>query len=109
MAQPLTDLVTLRCALNEAIIKKAKQLQTLWGKESAHSNRTAIHIVGENNKINIEGARYLTEINAQSQNLIDNKGYSYNYDSIPVEDLCTILDNQELHYQQVPNNLETEA
>jgi len=60
-------------------------------------------------KINIEGARYLTEINAQSQNLIDNKGYSYNYDSIPVEDLCTILDNQELHYQQVPNNLETEA
>jgi len=109
MPQPLVDLVTLRCELNEAIIKKAKQLQTLWGKESAHSSRAVILIVGENSKANLEGGRYLTEINAQSQNLIDDEGHSYNYDSIPMEDLCTILDNQELHYQQVPHNFETEA
>lgn len=96
--QPLIKLTDKLTEVEEAATKKAKQLQTLFGQESKHSDTKVLKVLGDNSMVNLDGSRYLTEINAQTQELIDDDGHTYNYDVIPLEDLCQILDNQETLY-----------
>jgi hypothetical protein len=91
----LENLVQSHCNLEAAAAKKALQLQTLFGSKSDHRDRRVLRVVRDDSKVNLEGDRYLTEINASSKNLIDNEGYSHNYNCITLEVFCELLDNEE--------------
>jgi len=79
--------------------EKASALQSSYGQQSDHSNCTVLKIIGDENQVNLDGSRYLTEIDAEREALFDNKGYEYYYDVISLECLCQILDNQEFQYK----------
>lgn len=79
--------------------EKLKELVDKFGSESEHKNTTVLKVKGENNQVNIEGSRYLTEIDIDNEVLIDNLGYESNFESICFLDLCSIVDNQESRYE----------
>jgi hypothetical protein len=95
----MKNIVSLLNAVSDEADKKLVQLQELFGVESKHSSKTVLLVKGENNQINLEGGRYLTEIDAVNESLVDDKGYEYNYDCVSFGDLCQIIDNQETQYK----------
>lgn len=47
--------------------------------------------VNDKQMFTLEGGRYLTEISERE--LIDNNGYRYNHDVLPIEELCKVIDS----------------
>jgi hypothetical protein len=94
----MKNIVSLLNIVSDEATQKLVQLQELFGVESEHSSNTVLLIKGENSQVNLEGGRYLTEIDCINEILIDDNGYEYQYDCIPFDDLCQIIDNQETQH-----------
>lgn len=60
------------------------------GEQSEHSTTRVIKIANKDLMFNLSGGRYLTEIS--ENDLIDNCGYTYNYNAITLEELAEIAD-----------------
>jgi len=72
-------------------IDKIVELLKEKGEKSKHSTTTVLKIKDENLQYNLEGVRYLTEIN--ETDVFDNNGYSYNIFVLNLEKLCEIVDS----------------
>jgi len=77
-------LTKLRVDLEDKISKKAKR-QTRYSK---YQSNKAILIKRTN--INLDGGRWLEEVTPYD--LIDNKGYTYQYSVLTLEELCELAD-----------------
>jgi hypothetical protein len=60
------------------------------GEKSQHCSDTVLKVKCAQ-MFNIEGGRWLSEISHEK--LIDNEGYSYIHDVLPIEQLCEAIDN----------------
>ncbi len=84
--QSLTDkLDSLKIAIR---LRLANELMDR-GVKSSHSSDIVLKVKDEQ-MFNLEGGRYLTEISERE--LIDNNGYRYSHDTIPLEQLCEAID-----------------
>lgn len=61
------------------------------GEDSRHRGERVLKIRKDELQFNLDGNRYLEEIG--STELIDNQGYSYNYDALTLDQLCEIVDS----------------
>lgn len=83
-AQQLANLETF--IVNHIVVAIQRQ-----GEESKHSSTRVIKITNDDLMFNLSGGRYLTEIS--ENNLIDNSGYTYDYNAITLEQLAEIADS----------------
>lgn len=60
------------------------------GAESEFSSDKVVKIKNEDHMFNLEGGRYLTEIN--TEHLIDNLGYQYSHETLDLRQLCEVVD-----------------
>lgn len=80
--------------LEEEVVAKIGELLETQGVNSAeHGNKRVLRISDEEVMWNLEGGRYLVEINEVE--LIDNKGYTYALDVLNLERLCEVVDSFE--------------
>jgi len=79
--------------LEQKVVDKIGELLETQGVNSAQHNAKVLRVEDEEMMWNIEGGRYLVEIN-ESQ-LIDNKGYTYALDVLDLERLCEVVDSFE--------------
>jgi hypothetical protein len=79
----------LNTILDEGL-NKIKKLILKKGEESKHNNEMCLKITDNYHNINLDGDRYLTEIN--SDNLIDNHGYQYQHNVLSTDDLLSVID-----------------
>lgn len=77
-------------ALQVAVRLRISAKIMVKGVES-EQNSCRVLAVKEDQKFNLSGGRYLTEITAQE--LIDNEGYTYNHSQLTLEQLCEAVDN----------------
>jgi len=61
------------------------------GVESLHSTDAVLPVTDEECMFNLDGGRYLVEIDGE--NLIDNGGYRYSLFVLPIEKLCKVVDS----------------
>lgn len=77
--------------LQSEVASKIAELIDKKGKESKTLSCMVLKIKKEEQQFNLDGGRYLTEISKAV--LIDNNGYSYNYDVLTLDQLCEIVDS----------------
>ena len=79
---------------NQEVIKRIEKLLETKGIESHHSSsKKVICVASEDTMFNLEGGRWLIELNEEE--LIDNKGYTYSHDVLSLEELCIVIDEIE--------------
>jgi hypothetical protein len=77
---------------NRSVKATIETLLETKGVVSRHDNSCLVLVIhDENAMFNLDSRRYLVEISEDE--LIDNEGYRYNFDSIKLEDLCTAIDS----------------
>ena len=76
--------------LIEDAITKMRVLINNKGEKSKHISNNVLIITDDDLMFNIEGENYLKEIS--EYNLIDNRGYSYSFFAIEIENLMKITD-----------------
>jgi hypothetical protein len=76
--------------LREEGFKELHDLINSKGVESKHSGKKCLKVTKEEHQLNLDGDRYLTEIN--SEFLVDNSGYEYSYYALALEDLIKVID-----------------
>lgn len=77
--------------LNQEIVQQIIELIEMKGVKSKHSSDMVLSIQDEEQMHNIEGGRYLVELN--SKVLIDNEGYRYNLEVLEIDKLCEVVDS----------------
>lgn len=80
---------------NQEVIKRIEKLLKSKGVQSHHhgSSKKVICVESEDTMFNLEGGRWLMELNEEE--LIDNKGYTYSHDALSLENLCIVIDEIE--------------
>jgi len=76
--------------LKNEIIEVFRTFIFEFGKESEFSNNIVIKITNDDFKFFLVGERYLTEISEEF--LIDDRGYTYSFDTLDVEHLAELAD-----------------
>lgn len=77
---------------NQSVKDTIETLLETKGVESKFtSSRLVLVIHDEESMFNLDGRRYLVEISEDE--LIDNEGYTYSFDALELEDLCTAIDS----------------
>jgi hypothetical protein len=76
--------------LREQAIKEIQNLIKSKGVKSRHSNNKCLHITMAEHMYNLDGGRFLKEINSEC--LVDNSGYEYNFNVLCVENLFSVID-----------------
>ncbi len=77
--------------LNQEIVQRINDLIKTKGVESVHNSDMVLSIKDNEQMYNLDGARWLVELNAEV--LIDNKGYTYSLDNLELENLCILIDS----------------
>jgi hypothetical protein len=77
--------------LNQEIIQRIIDLIETKGVKSKHTSNMVLSIQDEEQMHNLEGGRYLVELN--SEVLIDNQGYQYHLESLEIKELCEVVDS----------------
>lgn len=77
--------------LNQEIVQQIIELIRIKGVKSKHSSDIVLSIQDEEQMHNLEGGRYLVELN--SKVLIDNQGYQYNLEVLEIDKLCEVVDS----------------
>lgn len=79
-------------AFNQDVKDTIEALLETKGVPSRFTNsRLVLVIHDEDAMFNLDSRRYLVEISEDE--LFDNEGYSYNFDSLKLEDLCIAVDS----------------
>lgn len=76
--------------LKQEVASEIASLIRQHGEDSKHRGKRVLK-VKDGQQFNLDGGRYLTEVG--STELIDNLGYSYNYDVLDLDQLCEIVDS----------------
>ena len=76
--------------LKQEVASEIASLIRQHGEDSKHRGERVLK-VKDGQQFNLDGGRYLTEVG--SRELIDNLGYSYNYDVLALDQLCEIVDS----------------
>ena len=77
---------------NQAIKTAVRSLLKAKGVVSRFDKSCLVLVIhSEDAMFNLDSRRYLVEISEDE--LIDNEGYRYNFDSLKLEDLCTAIDS----------------
>ena len=80
--------------LENGVVEAIGEILEKQGVNSAqHSNKKVLRITDEEVMWNLEGGRWLVEINETE--LIDNNGYTYALDVLNLERLCEVVDSFE--------------
>lgn len=82
-----TRIKAVKIHLAAAILDKLQKK----GVESKHNGERVLKVLKETDMLNLDSGRYLTEIT--QDNLIDNCGYTYSHNVLPLEELCEVIDN----------------
>lgn len=78
--------------LEEEVVAKIGELLQKKGVNcTTQSNTEVLRVLDEEMMWNLEGGRYLVELNETS--LFDNKGYTYSLDTLNLERLCEVADS----------------
>jgi len=77
--------------LEEQVVAKISELLEKKGANSASQSTKVLVVIDEEMMWNLEGGRYLVELNETS--LIDNRGYTYSLDTLNLERLCETVDS----------------
>jgi hypothetical protein len=77
--------------LQDEAIHTIKKLIETKGEESDHNGKKCLKITDENYMYNLEGGRYLCEINSEYE-LIDNDGFEYNIHVLEIEQFMFVVD-----------------
>ena len=64
------------------------------GVASEFMRKMAIKVDDDDHAFNLDGGRWLAEVTQHE--LIDNKGYQYQFNVLSVEDLCSLADYLEV-------------
>lgn len=67
-----------------------RELINSKGEESDHNSNKCLKVTKDDHQHNLDGDRYLTEINADC--LVDNSGYEYNFYVLDTEDFLSTID-----------------
>lgn len=77
---------------NQAVKDTIQELLETKGVVSRFDNSCLVLLIQDDNAMfNLESRRYLVEISEDE--LIDNEGYRYEFDSLKLEDLCIAIDS----------------
>ena len=76
--------------LMKQAIEKLRETIDSKGIESRHSGNKCLKVTKGNHQHNLDGGRYLTEINSEC--LVDNSGYEYNFYVLGTEDFLSTID-----------------
>lgn len=77
--------------LNQEIVQQIIELIEMKGVKSKHTSDIVLSIQDEEKMYNLDGGRYLVELN--SKVLIDNQGYQYNLEVLEIDKLCEVVDS----------------
>jgi len=80
--------------LEQEVINKIGELLEKKGLNCTSQSKTEVlRVLDEEKMYNLEGGRWLVELNETT--LFDNNGYTYGLDSLSLEDLCNVVDSIE--------------
>lgn len=77
--------------LNQEMVQQIIELIRIKGVKSKHTSDIVLSIQDEEQMHNLEGGRWLVELN--SEVLIDNRGYQYNLEVLDIDKLCEVVDS----------------
>lgn len=86
-------MITFTAKLDDLIedaITKMRILINAKGEDSEHTDDKCLKVTDDDLMFNLENGRYLNEVT--EYNLIDNRGYSYNFYVLETEKLMEITD-----------------
>lgn len=75
----------------QVVIKIGELIEKVGVNSASQSQTKVLRILDEKMMWNLEGGRYLVELNETT--LIDNKGYTYSLDTLNLKRLCEIVDS----------------
>lgn len=79
-------------AFNQEVKNTIKELLKTKGVVSRYDNSCLVLVIQDDNAMfNLGSSNWLVEISEDE--LFDNEGYSYNFDSLKLEDLCIAIDS----------------
>jgi hypothetical protein len=84
--------------LQDKAINVVRDIIKSKGVSSKHNNEKCLRISNPEYMRNLDGHRYLMEINSDS--LVDNEGYNYNYNVLSIEDLLSVIDYLIIKYKK---------
>lgn len=87
-------MIGLTDKLDKFKVELEQQIQLILekrGVKSQFSTDRVLRVENEAQMLHLEGGRYLVEI--LENKLIDNCGYRYSFDTIQLEELCSVLDS----------------
>jgi hypothetical protein len=83
--------------LQDKAINVVRDIINRKGVSSKHNSEKCLRVTDDDHMHNLEGSRYLTEINSNS--LVDSQGYEYNYSVLSIEDLLSVIDYLIIKYK----------
>ena len=75
----------------QVVAKIGELLEKVGVNSTSQSQTSVLRILDEEMMWNLEGVRYLVELNETT--LIDNRGYTYSLDTLNLERLCEAVDS----------------